>query len=323
MFLEELGVERSGLDRLIQCSYELLGLISFLTYGKDECRAWTIKKARSPAGRRKDPFRHRAGFIRAETINFDEMIACGGSVAAAKEKGLLRSEGKEYVVQDGDMIYYGGRRGAAEESGDSGASAGAAGVDCIPLQWRKPGGHGLCPAGPHRHQLWPFPFPAAFFGPFAERRAEARSSALISRYTSSIDSHQNESYPARDPDVPEIAHGEVFPAKDALIVQHYTQSDADDGRQKGQHGPDPGPRRTKKKITSAMASRNRAGDWQHRIYPKVWFIAGTCSLEHILACRGPCSGPFAGRHMAVFHHEIAPQPHLAHGAVGHEALIGV
>ena len=106
MFLEELGVEESGLDRLIKCSYALLGLISFLTYGKDECRARTIKKGtKAPQAAGKIHSDIERGFIRAETINFDEMIACG-SVAAAKEKGLLRSEGKEYVVKDGDMIYF-------------------------------------------------------------------------------------------------------------------------------------------------------------------------------------------------------------------------
>ena len=106
MFLEELGVQESGLDRLIKCSYSLLGLISFLTYGKDECRAWTIKKGtKAPQAAGKIHSDIERGFIRAETINFDEMIACG-SVAAAKEKGLLRSEGKDYVVKDGDMIYF-------------------------------------------------------------------------------------------------------------------------------------------------------------------------------------------------------------------------
>ncbi len=106
MFLEDLGIEKSGLDRLIQCSYELLGLISFLTYGKDECRAWTIRKGtKAPQAAGKIHSDIERGFIRAETINFDEMIACG-SVNAAKEKGLLRSEGKEYVVKDGDMIYF-------------------------------------------------------------------------------------------------------------------------------------------------------------------------------------------------------------------------
>ncbi len=106
MFLEELGIEKSGLDRLIQCSYDLLGLISFLTYGKDECRAWTIRKGtKAPQAAGKIHSDIERGFIRAETINFAEMIACG-SVNAAKEKGLLRSEGKEYVVKDGDMIYF-------------------------------------------------------------------------------------------------------------------------------------------------------------------------------------------------------------------------
>ena len=106
MFLEELGVEESGLDRLIKCSYALLGLISFLTYGKDECRAWTIKtgtKAPQAAGKIHSDIER--GFIRAEVIAYEDMIACG-SVNAAKEKGLLRSEGKEYVVQDGDMVYF-------------------------------------------------------------------------------------------------------------------------------------------------------------------------------------------------------------------------
>ena len=106
MFLEELGVEESGLDRLIKCSYALLGLISFLTYGKDECRAWTIKKGtKAPQAAGKIHSDIERGFIRAEVIAYQDMMACG-SVSAAKEKGLLRSEGKEYVVQDGDMIYF-------------------------------------------------------------------------------------------------------------------------------------------------------------------------------------------------------------------------
>ena len=106
MFLEELGVQESGLDRLIKCSYALLGLISFLTYGKDECRAWTIKKGtKAPQAAGKIHTDIERGFIRAEVIAYDDMIKCG-SVAAAREKGLLRSEGKEYVVQDGDMIYF-------------------------------------------------------------------------------------------------------------------------------------------------------------------------------------------------------------------------
>ena len=106
MFLEELGVEESGLDRLIKCSYALLGLISFLTYGKDECRAWTIKKGtKAPKAAGKIHTDIERGFIRAEVIAYEDMMKCG-SVNAAKEKGLLRSEGKDYVVQDGDMIYF-------------------------------------------------------------------------------------------------------------------------------------------------------------------------------------------------------------------------
>ena len=106
MFLEELGVKESGLDRLIKCSYALLGLISFLTYGKDECRAWTVKKGtKAPKAAGKIHTDIERGFIRAEVIAYGDMEKCGG-VNAAKEKGLLRSEGKEYVVQDGDMIYF-------------------------------------------------------------------------------------------------------------------------------------------------------------------------------------------------------------------------
>ena len=106
MFLEELGVKESGLDRLIRCSYDLLGLISFLTYGKDECRAWTIRKGtKAPQAAGKIHTDIERGFIRAEVIAYADMEKCG-SVAAAREKGLLRSEGKEYVVQDGDMIYF-------------------------------------------------------------------------------------------------------------------------------------------------------------------------------------------------------------------------
>ena len=106
MFLAEIGVEESGLDRLIKCSYALLGLISFLTYGKDECRAWTIKRGtKAPQAAGKIHTDIERGFIRAEVIAYEDMLRCG-SVAAAKEKGLLRSEGKEYVVQDGDMIYF-------------------------------------------------------------------------------------------------------------------------------------------------------------------------------------------------------------------------
>lgn len=106
LFLAELGVEESGLDRLVKCSYDLLGLMSFLTYGKDECRAWTIKKGtKAPQAAGKIHTDIERGFIRAETIAYNDLMKCG-SVNAAKEKGLLRSEGKDYVVQDGDMIYF-------------------------------------------------------------------------------------------------------------------------------------------------------------------------------------------------------------------------
>ena len=106
MFLEELALEESGLDRMIKCSYELLGLISFLTCGSDECRAWTIRrgtKAPQAAGKIHSDFER--GFIRAEIVAFDDLKACG-SMAAAKEKGLVRSEGKEYVMHDGDVTLF-------------------------------------------------------------------------------------------------------------------------------------------------------------------------------------------------------------------------
>lgn len=106
LFLEELGLTESGLDRLIQCSYSLLGLISFLTCGSDECRAWTIRrgtKAPQAAGKIHSDFER--GFIRAEIVAFEDLKACG-SMAAAKEKGLVRSEGKDYVMQDGDVTLF-------------------------------------------------------------------------------------------------------------------------------------------------------------------------------------------------------------------------
>ena len=106
MFLEELGLSQSGLDRMIKTSYSLLGLISFLTCGPDECRAWTIKrgtKAPQAAGKIHTDFER--GFIRAEIVAFDDLKACG-SMAAAKEKGLVRSEGKEYVMNDGDVTLF-------------------------------------------------------------------------------------------------------------------------------------------------------------------------------------------------------------------------
>ena len=106
MFMEELGVAESGLDRLIKSSYALLGLISFLTAGSDECRAWTIKrgtKAPQAAGKIHTDFER--GFIRAEVIAFEDMKTCG-TMAAAKAKGLVRSEGKEYVMKDGDIVNF-------------------------------------------------------------------------------------------------------------------------------------------------------------------------------------------------------------------------
>lgn len=104
MFLDDLGIEETGLDRLIKSSYALLGLISFLTAGPDECRAWTIRngtKAPKAAGKIHSDLER--GFIRAETIAFLDLVACG-DLHTAKTKGLLRSEGKEYVVRDGDVI---------------------------------------------------------------------------------------------------------------------------------------------------------------------------------------------------------------------------
>lgn len=106
MFLEEMGLKVSGLGRVIKEGYSLLGLISFLTAGHDECRAWTIKrgtKAPQAAGKIHTDFER--GFIRAEVVAFDDLKACG-SMNAAKEKGLVRSEGKDYVVADGDVILF-------------------------------------------------------------------------------------------------------------------------------------------------------------------------------------------------------------------------
>ena len=106
MFMEELGVKESGLDKLIKASYELLGLISYLTAGKPEVRAWTIKKGtKAPQAAGKIHTDFERGFIRAEVVSFDDLMECG-SMTAAKEKGLVRSEGKEYVVNDGDIILF-------------------------------------------------------------------------------------------------------------------------------------------------------------------------------------------------------------------------
>ena len=106
MFLDDLGLEESGLEKLIKASYHLLGLISYLTAGEPEVRAWTITrgtKAPQAAGKIHTDFER--GFIRAEVVAYDDLVACG-SMTTAKEKGLVRSEGKEYVVKDGDVILF-------------------------------------------------------------------------------------------------------------------------------------------------------------------------------------------------------------------------
>ena len=106
MFLSDAGIESGGLDMLIQRSYSLLGLISYLTAGEPEVRAWTIKKGtKAPQAAGKIHSDFERGFIRAEVISFDELMACG-SMQAAKEKGKIRSEGKDYVMQDGDIVLF-------------------------------------------------------------------------------------------------------------------------------------------------------------------------------------------------------------------------
>ena len=106
MFLAELGLEVSGLNRIIKEGYSLLGLISYLTAGKPEVRAWTIKKGtKAPQAAGKIHTDFEKGFIRAEVISFDDLMACG-SMPAAKEKGLVRLEGREYVMQDGDIVLF-------------------------------------------------------------------------------------------------------------------------------------------------------------------------------------------------------------------------
>ena len=106
MFLEDLGLSESGLEKLIKASYSLLGLISYLTAGETETRAWTITKGtKAPGAAGKIHSDFERGFIRAEVVNYENLIELG-SLAAAKEKGLVRSEGKEYVVQDGDVILF-------------------------------------------------------------------------------------------------------------------------------------------------------------------------------------------------------------------------
>lgn len=105
-FLEDLGLEESGLEKLIRASYSLLGLISYLTAGEPEVRAWTIKKGtKAPQAAGKIHSDFERGFIKAEVVAYDDLMACG-SMVAAKEKGLVRQEGKEYVVKDGDVILF-------------------------------------------------------------------------------------------------------------------------------------------------------------------------------------------------------------------------
>ena len=106
MFLEDLGLNESGLQKLIKASYHILGLMSFLTAGEDETRAWTIKigtKAPQAAGKIHTDFER--GFIKAEVVNYKDLLE-QGSLAAAREKGLVGMEGKEYVVKDGDVILF-------------------------------------------------------------------------------------------------------------------------------------------------------------------------------------------------------------------------
>ncbi len=105
-FMDDLGLQEPGLDRVIRSSYALLGLVSFLTAGEDECRAWTIHdgtKAQQAAGTIHSDIER--GFIRAEVVAFDDLVAAG-TIAACRDKGTLRLEGKDYVVRDGDVINF-------------------------------------------------------------------------------------------------------------------------------------------------------------------------------------------------------------------------
>ncbi len=105
-YLNELGLKESGLNRLVKKSYSLLGLISFLTSGSDECRAWTIKKGtKAPQAAGKIHTDFEKGFIRAEVVSYDDLMACG-TYAAAREKGLVRLEGRDYVMNDGDIVLF-------------------------------------------------------------------------------------------------------------------------------------------------------------------------------------------------------------------------
>ncbi len=106
-FLEEMGIKESGLDKLVKASYSLLDLMSYLTAGEPEVRAWTIKrgtKAPQAAGKIHTDFER--GFIRAEVISYDQLVECGGNLGQAREKGLLRSEGKDYIMQEGDVVHF-------------------------------------------------------------------------------------------------------------------------------------------------------------------------------------------------------------------------
>jgi hypothetical protein len=106
MFLSDLGLETSGLDRIIKEGYALLGLISFLTAGEPEVRAWTITKGtKAPQAAGKIHSDFERGFIRAEVVSFDDLMQYG-SMSAVREKGLARQEGKEYVMQDGDIVLF-------------------------------------------------------------------------------------------------------------------------------------------------------------------------------------------------------------------------
>lgn len=106
MFLEDLGLKESGLNRLIKKSYDLLGLISYLTAGEKETRAWTIEKGtKAPQAAGKIHTDFEKGFIRAEVVDWQILLECG-SYTAAKEKGKVRSEGKDYVIRDGDTVLF-------------------------------------------------------------------------------------------------------------------------------------------------------------------------------------------------------------------------
>lgn len=106
-FLSDMGMEYSGLEKLVKASYSLLGLISFLTTGEDETRAWTIiNGTKAPIAAGKIHSDIQRGFIRAETISYDELVEIGGNMSVARDKGLIRSEGKDYVVKDGDVILF-------------------------------------------------------------------------------------------------------------------------------------------------------------------------------------------------------------------------